>query len=107
MEDFVLEHPDGLASYRVYEKGESPAGKQEIRSGEAIDVAGGPMRDTMMWRTFAQLSTIVDNNGWDQKPSSPCQELANVAMTTKLILLALLNSVEMGCKDIPLSSINA
>ena len=41
MTDFVIEHPDGLANYRLYEKERLPDGRLVVVSGEAIDVGGG------------------------------------------------------------------
>ena len=41
MSDFVFPHPDGLATYRVYEKvGRSDSsGDFQVLNGEAIDIA--------------------------------------------------------------------
>ena len=63
MKDFIIEHPDRLATYRVYDKAPSLNGKLEIVSGEAIDVAGGPPEQMMMWRRFAELCHSLDEQG--------------------------------------------
>ena len=41
MSDFVFPHPDGLATYRVYEKVAQfhATGEVEVLNGEAIDIA--------------------------------------------------------------------
>jgi hypothetical protein len=107
MEDFVIEHPCGLASYRIYEKEMSSLGKLEIVSGEAIDVAGGPTQDSMMWRNFVLLSHSIDSSGWDEKnpEKTECRELANVALETKRMILALVKSMlEKDCQEVALSS---
>lgn len=96
MTDFVTDHPDGLASYRIYEKAELSNGKEGIVSGESIDVAGGFSQDVTMWRTFVQLSDSMDKGSWaeDCSETSRCRELANVALQTKKTLIALLKSAE-------------
>ena len=102
MTDFVIQHPDGLASYRVYEKQPSSDGKLHVVSGEAIDVAGGPTQDNMMWKTFVTLSHSLDKQGgWDDSPETAgCRELTNVALQTKRILNALLESSEQSFKEV-------
>lgn len=41
MSDFVFPHPDGLATYRVYEKvgHRAKSGDVQVLSGEAVDIA--------------------------------------------------------------------
>jgi len=79
MNDFVIDHPDGLATYRVYEKAPSIGGHVELTKGEAIDLAGGPPKNTMMWRKFVQLCHSLDQQGgWDQSDATKeCRILAN------------------------------
>lgn len=108
MKDFVLEHPDGLATYRVYEKEKMPDGRLAVVSGEAIDVGGGFSQDVTMWRTFVQLSDSIDKSGWgDGKETSVCHELASVALQTKRILLALLKSAENSFETINLADLDS
>ena len=104
MTDFVIEHPDGLATYRLYEKERLPDGKLVVVSGEAIDVGGGFSQDVMMWRTFVQLSDSIDKNGWENGNETSV-ELANVALQTKRILLALLKSAENNFETINLTDL--
>lgn len=108
MRDFVIEHPDGLASYRVYEKAPSPSGNMEVVSGESIDVAGGPPQDTVMWRTFVSNSHSLDQQGgWDQsEATAECRELANVALQTKRILMALMKSWENSFQEVIIDDID-
>jgi hypothetical protein len=109
MKDFVIEHPDGLATYRVYETAPTPSGDMEVVNGEAIDIAGGPPQDMMMWRTFVGLSHSLDKlGGWaDQSPeTAECRELANVALQLKRILAALTKSRENNCEEIIIDDID-
>jgi hypothetical protein len=107
MTDFVVEHPSGLASYRVYDKEIMPDGHEQITSGEAIDVSGGPTQDVIMWRTFVGLGVSLDKKGsWDKCPeTAEVRELANVALQTKQILIALLKSVELGLVPVEIDGI--
>ena len=106
MTDFVLEHPDGLASYRVYDKRKLSNGKESIVSGEAIDVAGGFSQDVMMWRTFVHLSHQIDKSGWeDCQETASCRELAHVALQTKQILIALLKSIDSSFQRVELEDV--
>lgn len=108
MTDFVVEHPSGLASYRVYDKEIRPDGREQITSGEAIDVSGGPKQDVMMWRTFVGLGVSLDKRGsWDKdSETTEVRELANVALQTKQILIALLKSAETGLVPVDIENIN-
>ena len=102
-------HPDGLATYRVYEdikKKKSVAGHfTEDMRGEAIDIAGGPSHDVVMWRNFAELARSIDEEGWDNH-TSPLSErvrdLAEITVHTKTILNALMKSLEDGFIEVPL-----
>ncbi len=108
MNDFVIEHPDGLATYRVYEKAPSIGDNIEVTKGEAIDLAGGPPQNTMMWRTFVQLSHSLDQQGgWDQSDATKeCRVLANVALQTKRILIALMKSAETNFEEVVIDDID-
>ena len=52
MSDFVFPHPDGLATYRIYEdikKGsETVASDVEVMHGEAIDIAVSALSPTLL-----------------------------------------------------------
>eukprot|EP00934_Nitzschia_sp_Nitz4_P008618 Nitzschia sp. Nitz4//scaffold4_size323378//26076//29144//NITZ4_000615-RA/size323378-augustus-gene-0.29-mRNA-1//-1//CDS//3329553264//8608//frame0 len=108
MNDFVLEHPDGLGTYRVYEKCPHQKNKVDLTRGEAIDLSGAPPQTTMMWRTFVDLCLSLDQaGGWDQlDDTAPCRVLANVALQTKHILCALTQSVET-LEEVMLSGIES
>ena len=108
MNDFVIEHPDGLATYRVYEKAPNVLDYIEVTKGEAIDLAGGPPQNTMMWRTFVGLCNSLDRQGgWDQSDATAeCRVLANVALQTKRILIALTKSAENSCEEVVIDDID-
>jgi hypothetical protein len=108
MNDFVIEHPDGLATYRVYEKAPSIGDNIEVTKGEAIDLAGGPSQNTMMWRTFVQLCRSLDlQGGWDRSDATKeCRVLANVALQTKRILIALMKSAENNFEEVVIDDID-
>lgn len=107
MNDFVIEHPDGLATYRVYDKSAAPDGKYHVSSGDSIDVAMGMGQERVLWRTFVRLGRAVDvQGGWDDSEAiAECIELTNVSLQTKKILIALMESVEQPGKDIPIASV--
>jgi hypothetical protein len=108
MKDFIIEHPDGLATYRLYERAPSASGDLEVTSGESIDVAGGPTQEMMMWRAFASLGHSLDKQGgWDQSAeTADCRELANVALQTKRILIALSKSAENSFEEVIIDDID-
>jgi hypothetical protein len=108
MTDFVIEHPCGLASYRIYEKERLSNGKLQVVSGEAFDLAGGPTQNVMMFRTFVEMSHSLDKKGgWDHSvDTAECRELANVAIQTKQILNALLKSSESSLEEIFLEDVD-
>eukprot|EP00980_Cylindrotheca_fusiformis_P024383 scaffold11809_cov128-Cylindrotheca_fusiformis.AAC.22 len=108
MKDFIIEHPDRLATYRVYDKAPSSSGTMEIVRGEAIDVAGGPPEQFMMWRRFAELATSLDKQGgWDHtEQTAECRELANVALQTKRILIALAMSIDNSFEEVIIDDID-
>jgi hypothetical protein len=108
MKDFIIEHPDRLATYRVYDKAPSSSGTLEIVRGESIDVAGGVPEEPMMWRRFAKLGQSIDEQGgWNQSESTAeCRELANVALQTKRILIALMKSLENSLEEVIIDDID-
>jgi hypothetical protein len=91
MTDFVIPHPDGLATYRIYDKEKNAVtGHLQVVRGEALDVPSGPPQDVMMWRRFCAIAQSVDASGWEHNPrTAEARELANVALQTKQILLTL------------------
>ena len=107
MNDFVIEHPDGLATYRVYDRVASPDGNIHVSSGDSIDVAMGMGQERVMWRSFVQLSHSIDQRGgWDDsEATAECRELTNVALQMKKILIALMESLEKGGQgvEVPIS----
>lgn len=107
MKDFIIQHPDGLATYRVYDRAPSSSGNMEIVKGEAIDVYGGPTEETMMWRRFAELSqSLDDQGGWDLSDrTAECRELANVSLQTKRIIIALQKSVDNSFEEVIIDDI--
>jgi hypothetical protein len=104
MNDFVIEHPDGLATYRVYDKMAAPDGKIHVSSGDSIDVAMGMGQERVLWRTFARLGhTLDEQGGWDDSEAiAECTELTNVSLQTKKILIALMEGAETPGKEIPI-----
>jgi len=108
MNDFVIEHPDGLATYRVYEKAPNLSEHIQVTTGEAIDLAGGPPQNTMMWRTFVNLCHSLDQRGgWDKSDmTAECRVLANVALQTKRILMALMKSAENSFEEVVVDDID-
>lgn len=98
MNDFVIEHPDGLATYRVYDRVAASDGNIHVSSGDSIDVAMGMGQERVMWRSFVNLSNRLDQRGgWDDsEATAECRELTNVALQTKKILIALMESLEKG-----------
>jgi hypothetical protein len=108
MKDFIIQHPDGLATYRVYDRVPSASGTMEVLNGEAIDVYGGPKEETIMWRRFAELSqSLDDQGGWDQSDqTAECRELANVALQTKRIIIALGMSLNNSFEEVIIDDID-
>jgi hypothetical protein len=107
MKDFIIEHPDGLATYRLYEKASTASGDVDIKNGESIDMAGGPSQQMMMWRKFVELSQSLDRKGgWDRTDdTAECRELANVALQTKRILSALVKSGDNSSEEVIIDDI--
>jgi hypothetical protein len=102
MNDFVIEHPDGLATYRVYDRIASPDGKVHVSSGDSIDVAMGMGQERVLWRNFVRLSDALDKQGgWDDsEATAECRELTNVSIQTKKILISLMESFEKSGQEI-------
>jgi len=107
MNDFVIEHPDGLATYRVYDRIASDDGKNNVTSGDSIDVAMGMGQERVLWRNFVRLSHELDTQGgWnDSEATAECRELTNVSIQTKKILIALMESYEKGGSEIPIDGL--
>lgn len=105
MNDFVIEHPDGLATYRVYDRTGSTDRKTNVVSGDSIDVTMGMGQERVLWRNFVRLSHDLDKQGgWDDsEATAECTELTNVSIQTKKILIALMASYENGGKEILLN----
>jgi Oxidoreductase family, NAD-binding Rossmann fold len=97
MTDFVLPHPDGLATYRVYDKQVNKlTGKMDIiLAGECIDVPTGPPQNVTLWREFHHLCSSVEQYGWSQDvvQTREARILSESALQTKRILAALDESV--------------
>jgi hypothetical protein len=103
MNDFVIEHPDGLATYRVYDKIAVEDGNFNVTSGDSIDAQMGIGQERSMWRNFVRLSDELDKEGgWtdDSAATAECRELTNVSIQTKKILIALMESFENDGKEI-------
>jgi hypothetical protein len=102
MNDFVIEHPDGLATYRVYDRIASTDRKINVVSGDSIDVAMGMGQERVLWRNFVRLSHELDKQGgWDDsEATAESRELTNVSIQTKKILIALMESFENDGKEI-------
>lgn len=107
MNDFVIEHADGLATYRVYDRYASTNGKFLVSSGDSIDVAMGMGQERVLWRNFVRLSHELDKQGgWnDCEATAECRELTNVSIQTKRILIALMESFENNCKAVSIEGV--
>eukprot|EP00544_Gedaniella_sp_CCMP2646_P012329 CAMPEP_0202500644 /NCGR_PEP_ID=MMETSP1361-20130828/33750_1 /ASSEMBLY_ACC=CAM_ASM_000849 /TAXON_ID=210615 /ORGANISM="Staurosira complex sp., Strain CCMP2646" /LENGTH=442 /DNA_ID=CAMNT_0049133157 /DNA_START=46 /DNA_END=1371 /DNA_ORIENTATION=- len=112
MINFVFPH-HSLASYLLYEK----TGKI-ITRGYSIDLAGGPPQDVMLWRSFAALSLATEvadaerglgkehvQCNMDECAVRESKELAQIEMQSFNIVLALMESLEQGCKEVALEPI--
>ncbi|VEU37057.1 unnamed protein product [Pseudo-nitzschia multistriata] len=102
MNDFVIEHPDGLATYRVYDKEPHLDGDRQSLESDSFDVGMGLGQERVLWRTLVRLGCQVDSNGgWDDSEAiAECTELTDVALQMKKILIALMQSLENEGKEI-------
>lgn len=104
MNDFVIEHSDGLATYRVYDREAQKDGNKQTLNCDSIDVTMGIGQERVLWRTFVRLGHQIDKNGgWDNdiEDITECKELTDVALQMKNILIALMESVQQNGKEIP------
>lgn len=103
MNDFVIEHPDGLATYRVHDREARCQGTRHALHCDSIDVAMGMGQERVLWRSFVRLGQQIDRNkGWEENEAiAECKELTDVALQTKKILLALMESLHNGGKEVP------
>lgn len=96
MTDFVIPHPDGLATYRVYDKEINEYnGKLEIVQGECLDVPTGPPQNVALWRAFHEQSSCVERFGLSE--SAETQEariMTESSLQTKRVLMALDESIQ-------------
>lgn len=107
MNDFVIEHPDGLATYRVYDREARCQRKMNALHCDSIDVAMGMGQERGLWRSFVRLGEQIDKNqGWeDNEVIAECKELTNVALQMKKILIALMESLENGGTEVAVENI--
>ena len=105
--DFVVPHPDGLATYRVYDKAYEPLSKKsEVVQGEAIDVPSELPEHVMLWRRFRKQCLSVQQAGWGENPiTEEARLLTQVALQTKRVILGLYESMEDNGSLISLDSI--
>jgi len=102
MNDFAIEHPDGLATYRVYDRKAHKDGNIHALDCDSIDVGMGMGQERVLWRTFVRLGQQLDKNGgWDDNEAiAECKELTDVALQMKKILIALMESFEKRGEEI-------
>jgi len=107
MNDFVIEHPDGLATYRVHDREARCEGKMHALHCDSIDVAMGMGQERGLWRSFVRLGQQIDSNkGWDDNETiAECKELTDVALQMKKILIALMESLENDGKEVPVEGL--
>jgi len=107
MNDFVIEHPDGLATYRVYDREARCQGKMNALHCDSIDVTMGMGQERGLWRSFVRLGEQIDrNDGWkDNEIIAECKELTDVALQMKKILIALMESLENGGTEVAVEGI--
>lgn len=90
MTDYVIPHPDGLATYRVYDKQlDEMTGKWEVVQGECLDVPTGSPPNVSLWREFHRLCKSVDDSGGWNKSTIDAQRLTESSLQTKTVLRAL------------------
>ena len=94
---FLIPHPDGLATYRVYDKELDPVTKQlEVIRGECMDVPTGSPQDVSLWREFHRLCSSVDKAGGWNASTCDAQRLTESSLQTKSVLKALDESFAHG-----------
>mmetsp|Transcript_20756 Transcript_20756/g.48852 ORF Transcript_20756/g.48852 Transcript_20756/m.48852 type:complete len:448 (+) Transcript_20756:284-1627(+) len=105
MNDFVIEHPDGLATYRVYDRKAHVDGCRQALDCDSFDIGMGLGQEKVLWRTFVRLGHQLDiNGGWnDNEAIAECKELTSVALQMKKILLALMESLENEGTEVPVN----
>jgi len=90
MTDYVIPHPDGLATYRVYDKElDETTGKWEVVQGECLDVPTGSPLSVSQWREFHRLCKSVDASGGWNTSTIDAQRLTESSLQTKTVLKAL------------------
>jgi hypothetical protein len=96
--DFVVAHKDGLATYRVYDKVlDQVHGEMVVGRGESIDVPLGPPQNVTLWREFHHLCNSIDKHGWSDAISvKEAWDLTESSLQTKGILMALDESFKNG-----------
>jgi hypothetical protein len=96
--DFVVAHKDGLATYRVYDKVFSRVqGEMVVGRGESIDVPLGPPQNVTLWREFHHLCNSIDRHGWSNAEAvKEAWDLTESSLQTKGILMALDESFKNG-----------
>ena len=107
MNDFVIEHPDGLSTYRVHDRKAHLDGNTQALDSDSFDVGMGLGQERVLWRTFVRLGYQLDNNGgWDDNEAiADCKELTEVALQMKKILIALMESLENQGKEMPVEGL--
>mmetsp|Transcript_14018 Transcript_14018/g.29590 ORF Transcript_14018/g.29590 Transcript_14018/m.29590 type:complete len:473 (+) Transcript_14018:326-1744(+) len=107
MNDFVIEHPDGLSTYRVHDRKAHLDGNIQALDSDSFDVGMGLGQERVLWRTFVRLGYQLDNNGgWDGNEAiADCKELTEVALQMKKILIALMESLENEGKEVPVQGL--
>ena len=90
MTDFVIAHPDGLATYRVYDKHlDEVTKKWEVVQGECLDVPTGSPQNVSLWREFHRMCDSVDKgDGWSTS-TVDAQRYTESSLQTKSVLKAL------------------
>ena len=97
MTDYVIPHPDGLATYRVYDKElDEATGKLEVVQGECLDVPMGSPLNVSLWREFHRLCKTVDACGGWNTSTVDAQRLTESSLQTKMVLKALDQSFAEG-----------
>ena len=88
----------------MYDRVSAPDGNIHVSAGDSMDVAMGMGQERIMWRSFVRLGNLLDERGgWDDSEvTAECRELTNVALQTKKILIALMESLEKGGEEVPI-----